>query len=370
MIGKYTQPKEVKTLKYKHAVYIGRFQPIHRAHLESIKIGLEQAEHLILFIGSAKRHPDLRNPWSYDTRKKFIQDAIKEYFGEPKLESWSDKPNPSILDRVTILPVRDYLYNNNKWVSEVFAKATSVGASPDPRDTVLIGGMKDDTSFYLKMFPKWHFEQIPMLYDRLSSVNIRKNILISGYQDELHEYVVPSTASFLKEWYNSDTSTHIRESWAWHVIHWAQFEGLKYAPHFVTADCLVVKSGCVLLVKRGFHPGKGLWALPGGYLNVNETLRECALRELKEETKISVPKNVLDRNIESVRVFDHPNRSLRGRIVTHVHFIDLGWGDLPTVKAADDAAEAHWVPIADVNQMEDQFFEDHSDIIYSFTSTI
>ena len=66
----------------------------------------------------------------------------------------------------------------------------------------------------------------------------------------------------------------------------------------MTVDAVVVQSGHILLVKRGDMPGKGLWALPGGFLNQEETMLDGAIRELKEETKIKVPVPVLKGSIK------------------------------------------------------------------------
>ena len=122
------------------------------------------------------------------------------------------------------------------------------------------------------------------------------------------------------------------------------------------------------MVKRKFNPGKGLYALPGGFIGQQEKLEDSMLRELKEETKIKVDKPILRRSIKEVKVFDHPNRSERGRTITHAHLIDLGEGPLPFVKGADDAEEARWILIADLYRMEEELYEDHSDIIQHMTA--
>jgi ADP-ribose pyrophosphatase YjhB (NUDIX family) len=103
-------------------------------------------------------------------------------------------------------------------------------------------------------------------------------------------------------------------------------------------------------VKRGDMPGKGLWALPGGFLNQEETMLDGAIRELKEETKIKVPVPVLKGSIKESKTFDAPNRSSRGRTITQAFFIDLGVGELPKVKGSDDAEKAFWVPFNKVKQ--------------------
>ena len=96
----------------------------------------------------------------------------------------------------------------------------------------------------------------------------------------------------------------------------------------------------MLLIRRGRPPGRNLWALPGGFLDVDETLADGLRREVREETSL-----VLDRSeMREVRVFDAPRRSLRGRTVTHVYHYDLRRrSERPRVAAGDDASEARWV---------------------------
>lgn len=349
---------------YSHAVYIGRFQPVHNAHLESIRRTLEKADRLLLFIGSANRVETVRNPWSFRERESFLRDAICEYFGEPLRSERNDLPDESILNRITFLPLRDYLYNDYKWLSEVYAKAVAHGAG-EGENTLLVGCDKDDSSYYLRMFPRWTLELIPYLYD-LDSTDIRRHLFegetITG------ETVQPSTERFLNGWIGSAGSERLCEEYFYYRDYLKSWESAPYTPIFTTVDALVIKSGCLLLIRRGFQPGKGLWALPGGFLNPDEHIIDSMVRELKEETRIRVPKGELREGVRDVRVFDHPRRSLRGRIITHAHLVDLGIGPLPEVKAASDASGAHWVPLADVMQQESQFFEDHFDIIVNMVS--
>jgi bifunctional NMN adenylyltransferase/nudix hydrolase len=119
-------------------------------------------------------------------------------------------------------------------------------------------------------------------------------------------------------------------------------------------------------VKRKFNPGKGLYALPGGFLKQTETLEAGAIRELKEETGIKVHAPILKGHIIESKTFDHPGRSLRGRTITTAFYIKLPDGELPEVKGSDDAEVATWLPLMDVLGMEKEFFDDHSHIIRYF----
>ncbi|MCQ2345487.1 MAG: NUDIX hydrolase [Paludibacteraceae bacterium] len=95
----------------------------------------------------------------------------------------------------------------------------------------------------------------------------------------------------------------------------------------------------ILLVRRGVEPYKGKWALPGGFLRMNETIEECASRELKEETTLS---NVY---MKPVGVYSDLDRDPRGRIITSAFYALVR---LTEVKGGDDADEALWVPLTQV----------------------
>jgi bifunctional NMN adenylyltransferase/nudix hydrolase len=94
------------------------------------------------------------------------------------------------------------------------------------------------------------------------------------------------------------------------------------------------------------------------------------IRELREETKLKVPEPVLRGHIVTSRVFDAPDRSLRGRMLTNAYLIHLPpHGDgLPAVKAGSDAKVAKWWPINEVKRS--MMFDDHMDIIRFFVSQI
>lgn len=168
---------------------------------------------------------------------------------------------------------------------------------------------------------------------------------------------------FLDKWQD----THSREfhdiASEWQMIddYKKSWEAAPYPPTFVTVDAVVTNAAHVLLVTRGAAPGRGLLALPGGFLDPGEKIKDAALRELKEETGIKVPVPVLRGSIVNSGVFDDPNRSARGRTITHAFHIKLDEPDLPAVKGGSDAARARWVPLG--NLRRDQLFEDHYDII-------
>ena len=105
----------------------------------------------------------------------------------------------------------------------------------------------------------------------------------------------------------------------------------------VGVGAIVIHEGKILLVKRGVDPGKGLWAIPGGTLRLGETLRECAAREILEETGITIAVG------ECVYVFDLIERDEIGKI--KFHFVVADFAAIYVSgepKAGDDADGAGW----------------------------
>jgi 8-oxo-dGTP diphosphatase len=119
----------------------------------------------------------------------------------------------------------------------------------------------------------------------------------------------------------------------------------KYPRPAVTADCVVIGwtadgSRQVLLIRRGNEPYKDCWAFPGGFLNMDETLEECALRELKEETGLTPTGEIVE-----LKSFSTVDRDPRGRTITVAYLIEM---PLTEVAGGDDAAEAKWFPLEEL----------------------
>ncbi len=127
----------------------------------------------------------------------------------------------------------------------------------------------------------------------------------------------------------------------------------QYPMASVTADVILLSRSLtqVLLIKRAHDPFANYWAFPGGFIEMNETLLEAAIRELKEETSIGID------NLTFLCMADAPLRDPRGRTISAVY-----WGVCPDNNepiAADDAKEVAWF---DLNHLPNLAF-DHQDII-------
>ena len=333
--------------KYDTLVLIGRFQPIHNAHLEIIKRATALCEQLVIITGSAAQPRTYKNPFTSAERERMIKAAAG---GLSMLISVEENP--------------DTIYNDQAWAVRVQAL---VAKHTKPGDKVgVIGHKKDDSSFYLDMFPQWGFENVELI-EFLSAVNIRDLFFKRDVNMSFIKGVVPQTTfDFLTKFKDTPEYEQIIREREFVINYKKQYASLPYPPIFSTADAVVIQSGHILLIKRRAEPGKGLWALPGGYVNANtdKSVEDAAIRELREETLIKVPAPVLRGSIRRSKVFDAIDRSPRGRIITHAFHIELPDGDLPKVKGSDDAEKARWVPIAEVRSEE--CFEDHYEIIQHF----
>lgn len=128
----------------------------------------------------------------------------------------------------------------------------------------------------------------------------------------------------------------------------------KYPRPAVTADCVVITKEAepkVLLIQRGANPYKGYWAFPGGFMNMDETTEQCAIRELEEETGLKLT------TIKQIGAYSKVDRDPRGRTITVAY---LAITDKPAqVTGQDDAAKAEWFPLSALPELA----FDHVDIM-------
>jgi bifunctional NMN adenylyltransferase/nudix hydrolase len=332
---------------YNTLVLIGRFQPLHSAHLEIIKRATALTDQLVIIVGSANQPRTYKNPFTFEERAGMIKSATR-----------------GLNMQVYVEPNTDTIYNDQAWavrVQGIVSKYRALGGRVG-----IIGHKKDDSSFYLDMFPQWGFEDVELV-EFLSAVDIRDLYFKRDVNMKFIKGVVPETVfDFLDEFRHHEEYEQIIREREFITEHNKQYAGLRYPPIFSTADAVVICSGHVLMIRRRAEPGRGLWALPGGYVNArtDKSVEDAAIRELREETQIKVPAPVLRGSIRRSKVFDAVDRSPRGRIITHAFHIELPDGDLPKVKGSDDAEKARWVPIAEVRSEE--CFEDHFEIISHF----
>lgn len=352
--------------EYDLIVYIGRFEPFHVAHQKTVEHAFTLSDNVLVLIGSSHGAQTIRNPWSFHERVDFISNAFYDEYYTSNTEKSLD-----------IAACRDFTYDDNKWVANtahvVNTHAEDIGA----KRIAVIGHDKDSTSFYLNYF-QWDFIEVPAYPpegETIDATKIRRLMFERNY--EFTKAVLPENVyqSIMtgedqpklsgSAWINSKQGQLMFAEWEDDKIQRQKWAGSPYPPIFVTADAVVLQSGCILLIRRKSFPGYGQWAMPGGFVEQDERIRKAVLRELVEETRIKVPKNVMDRAIDAYEMFDDPQRSTRGRTITHTYRVTLDpTQKLPKVKGdGTETFEAKWFTLDEFAEMEGVMFEDHYHII-------
>jgi bifunctional NMN adenylyltransferase/nudix hydrolase len=337
-------------------VFIGRLQPLHIGHKAVIDRALERAHQVVILIGSANEARSIKNPFTYEERAHMVE-SLYRYEVET--------------DRIVIMPIGNH-GSDDRWVSDV-RQAVQDAVGTEKR-VGITGFTKDASSSYLDWFPEWILDLHNTQIGTFNATDVRHGYFARS--PSLPTLLCPmQICDFLRDFHGSEEYARIAGEKAYldqYAALWQNAPFNKEKPHMLTADAVVTQNKKVLLVRRGDHPGKGLLALPGGYLDPKDySLRACAVRELKEETRLSdsrgeIPAGRLDSFIRDSHVFDEPDRDLRGRVVTQAFRFELP--DSPvqyTVKGGDDAASADWHLIGpDLDPT--QFYADHYHILAHF----
>ncbi len=345
--------------KYNLAVFIGRMQPLHHGHIRNIKHALEIADHVLIVAGSANQPRTPKNPFTVSERSEMVKSVFPT-------------------DRVEVVGVEDY-YPDALWLKnvQIVAHKHLINAGFDVLDAnvAILGHKKDHTSDYLNQFPTWEFieigHRVRVTGERILDATVVRNHYFEGEFDAIVSDVPPQVLAFLDTFSKTINYKVLVEEYEYFKRYDKEWESAPYHVTFVTTDAVVIQSGHVLLVKRRTQPGKGLWALPGGFLNQHERLEDGVIRELKEETKLKVAPRALRGSMKFTQVFDEPSRSLRGRTLTHAFLFDLeDQPKLPKVQGSDDAEKAKWFPLNVVDAMGSVLFEDHKSIIQTMVAKL
>lgn len=342
-------------------VVIGRFSPYTVTQHAALLNALQQPGKVAVVIGSAYHARTPRDPFTWQERQTMIELCLPE----------------GAHDRIAFVAVRDY-YDDERWAAVV--KRAVEAVLPGTRRPQLVPTSTQNLDCYAKWLPDW-----PQLEPQGPAVDdkaLLRALLAGDEQSEsgiaarrhpieialavVAPMVPPEMIGYLRTWAKLPHYAEMVAEQRSNEEEDARWAGAPYPVTFTTVDAVVRCVEHVLLVKRKHRPGKGLWALPGGFLDVHERLLTSAIRELHEETAIGIPAATLERRLKEVAVFDHPDRAMRARTITHVHHFDLQDDRLPQVQGSDDAERAQWTPIARLPSMEERFFEDHFHILDHF----
>lgn len=329
------------------AACLSEYQLPDRAQVAQIRSALARAPRAIVFIDWSRQAPSPAHPFDWETRARRLRESLPQ----------DDR------ERVAFTPLRQH-YDP---VRTLRAVATGVRqALAHPQERVwwqLPEPLRDGMAEPLPGPVDWEggdataAARLDALYAAADPA-----AALAALQPQL----APATGAQLHAWIASPAFERLRAEWRLMAGEQQAWSVAPYPVVLVTVDAVVLAGGHVLLVRRGRPPGQGLQALPGGFLDPRETVLQSALRELAEETGLPLAPHAVARQLRGVKVFDHPQRSQRGRIVTHAHHFDLGPSAPPPVQGGDDAAAAHWVPVAELAALEARFHDDHFHILDAF----
>ena len=404
-------------MKHKLAVIIGRMQFLHNGHIHLFNEAAKKADQILVLVGSSDKAPSPSNPFNYKQREEIVYGALLEAGITSALKG-----------RVNVLPLPDD-YLEDQWIANVInavqthaeSQLGDTGELIEDSDVVLVGHEKDESSYYLRMFPQWTFYNAPN--DRgLNATDFRKELFAredpvdetfvlrlmrflnnQGFKDseafgqdvhfllkdkypELGKHFLPwqehdlrpldmthlklnspkAMHPFLEEYIRSEEYQNMMAEHSQYANEKLLWGMSPYPVTFVTTAAVVTHRSSILMIRRKNHPGKGLWALPGGFLGEKQWIRDSIIRELREETRIAVANEDLLRIMQPVRVFDNPGRSLRGRVITHAarfNLDHLGLTKRPKVRADDDAEAVRWFSFGEILKADKSLFEDHAEII-------
>jgi bifunctional NMN adenylyltransferase/nudix hydrolase len=315
----------------KNGIFIGRFQPVHHGHLHAIGVASTQVDKLYILVGSANQCRSIKNPWTFQERKHMLRAKLRT----------------AGISNYEIIPLNDHIYSDSQWIADVRATVEH----HDMGTPILFGHMKEGND-YLKWFPDWKFKDVESNI-KVNASSIRKRMF------ETEDPAMPATVQADFEYYKAEA---------------VRFSVYPFPDtlNFNCSDSVLECQGHVLLIQRKFAPGKGAWALPGGFRNQRETFLDCAIRELMEETNVRVPEKVLRGSIVKTELFDSPERSFgipRNTLAVYMRINPNPDETLPRANGADDAAECRWVSLTDaLNKYE--LYDDHAAIISKVTGVM
>lgn len=351
--------------KFDTLVYIGRFQPFHNSHLQTIEIASKLAEKVLVIVGSSFAPRTVKNPFTYFERYNMIFNSVE---------------HSTEFDRTCELIIagcEDVVYDDGKWVKNIKDKV----ASHANKNIGIIGHNKDDSSFYLNLFNEWEFYPI----ERLSNINATdiRNIFLdirnirqhrgkNWFGSVDHEFLTSNLPKpvyeaieyFINGKYNTipkDDYENLKNLF----IFIEDFKDNHYnQPLFLTSHFLIISGDSVLLQKNSLHEcyHDNLFMLPGDWLiaDKDKSIVHASVRHLSNYFGKNFEK--LLKKFDSHAVFDKINRSELGRFIAHIHKIEISPEQMVEFTfPIDNHLNFKWVKVDDLER--ELFFEDFYDII-------
>ncbi len=325
---------------YEFCIYIGRFQPFHKGHLNSIKFALKQAQKLIVVIGGAYLSPSIRGPWTVQQRIEMI------------MASLSSRERKNIL----FISLRDRLYCEEKWIQNLQGEVVKI--TQGAQKIALVGHEKDSSSYYLKIFPQWDFLETGN-FSGINATDIRYLYYLKNDKKKIQELVPKAVFNYLVKYYKTQEFKELKRKF----IYIANNKNKIYLESVI--NLLIYCSNYVLLIKSKDILKQGLYSLPEA-LNFIPDFEKNALVNMANEFKIDLPANDLAKSFVSHELFSYSERFPLGKQVSKTYFFKLKAEFLPLVKTSRNSHEVTWILLEDLPFLESQLYADHYQIIQKF----
>lgn len=326
----------------------GTFQFLDEPHVSSIISAISECDYAVFAIEEADRPTSIYDPFNYAQRIAIILETLKDV---------------KHVDKIEFTPIKTQGYDTEALqesvVKAVLAEIDFLEEAHNTSFDYKLAGFNDDIISALPAGTTAMKADVN-LPDRFEEIKLIERYLEEGS-------CLEPVAPFLMRFRNS----HSYESLQKELMNKRAINAQYGTGPFHTADAVCLYNGKVLVIHRGNSPFKDMMALPGGMVDAGENFQDASIRELIEETEISVNgrrltedeiRNCIARD-EPLTV-DHPLRDPRGHYIAHAVVFDFSHYDsIPMVYGADDALDASWHDIGDLRPRRMAF--DHFAILHA-----
>ncbi|MBN6743168.1 adenylyltransferase/cytidyltransferase family protein, partial [Acidithiobacillus sp. MC6.1] len=196
-------------------VFIGRFQPVHNSHIAVMESALKRARNLLVLVGSTNVTRSTKNPFSFAERSVMIRASLGK-----------------LSTRVQVCPIKDYPYLEDLWVKGVQDAVQTAALDLGAQSIGLIGHEKDESSYYLRMFPQWPLVEAPDI-DGRSATELRDLILAPngrGSRLVLESAMPAACVEFVDEFRRLPQYQRLVDEYAFLKNYHQQFASYPYPP--------------------------------------------------------------------------------------------------------------------------------------------
>jgi len=335
-------------------VMIGRFEGYHSGHHAHLVRASKENDQVIVLVGSSNSRISIKNPFNAIDRAILIYQNLE---ADPEVEK-------ECYFKFAYLP-------DNPLDNDVWAQTVRQTVEPYIQGGVvtLYGCNKDESTFYLDMFPEWQ-QSFTDKGDGFDATELRKAWFESHQTGwGLGKFVSSGHISAVThDWLSTRKfDPNLQGEWEYYKRESEMFASYPFPETltFCCADAVIKWKDEILFIIRARNPGKDCLALPGGFKNRDESFFDAAMRECYEETRINIPPKALKQCFVWMNFYDDPHRSLGIPRCTLAVLFDVTemFETRPEIYPADDAAGYKWIKENQIDDYARNIYDDHAHIV-------